>query len=217
MQIKLYLTEPEERIDGPASPPTGQAWFLSRGATPLSNEAFLAWKEFLTRSEITRFVYCQHCGAANEVKNNGHGVKDHLLPLGVLMLKQQCIKEGRADWFQLRASDAQTALFASKGKEMFLIAQWGQERIHTQDEVIEAARAKKRLKQYTDAEIRWSLIVCGCGMLVVALAMLVMISTEEINSYMPAGITLMALSVLVCIGIFERLKRKIRRQFAFIF
>lgn len=216
MPIKLYLTEPEERTDGSVNPPREQAWFLSRGAMPLSNETFLAWEEFLTRSEIARYVYCQHCGAANELKHGG-GIKDDSLPSDVLTLKQRCIEEGRADWLSLRTAKGETALFASKGKETFLIAQWG-EGLHTQDEIIQGALAKKRLKHYANAEVNWSLGVFACALVVIAVIMTLMSgSQKEFDSHTLAVLSLAVIPVPICIGIFERLKNRIRRQLTSMF
>lgn len=214
MPTKLYLVEPEEMTDGSL---TEQAWFILRGAIPLSNEALLAWSEFLKHSEHTRYVYCQHCGMPNEVRYGGYGIRDDQLPSDVLALKQQCIEHGRADWFVLRASGGESAFLASKGKDTFLVAQWG-ERLHSQEEVVQGAQAKKRIKRYENSEATWSImsfvLVTGVALVV---AKLMGDSEAGFHSRVPAVLVSMFLSVAICIGIFERLKRKIRRQFAFMF
>jgi hypothetical protein len=218
MLIKLYLAEPEDSTDGSLGSPDERAWFLSRGAVPLSNEEFLAWKEFLTRSESTGYVYCQHCGMANE-RPDARRIKDDLLPPDVLALKRQCIEEGRADWFQSLANKEETALFASKGADVFLIAQWGEGSIHAQDEVVQRARAKKLLKRYGSAEMNWSLAVLACGLFVVVLVLSLMTGPRKpLDPHkLAALLSLTPIPVAICIVVFEWLKRKIRRQFAFMF
>lgn len=215
IKVEVYLREPKGEVRDPNNSLEGRAWARSQGLPPLTNEEYRTWSEFLPHREHSRYLYCAHCGGTNVVGNGGYGVQDRLLPPEVVTVKERCIAEGKAQWLTLRASTNQNALFATIEGGIFFVAQWGR-RLYTTDEVIGGVRTRARIRRHNGNEILLSVLLFGGGLgITLASPFFLNVPPEEFKFYIPLSLAL--IPPAICVGVYEHMKRKLRRQFAFMF